>query len=193
MTFYNTRLPDKIAAGFSGGPEFRTSIAMLQNGDEYRNKDWVYPRHRYSAELGIFDDTDHQALLGALMLTAGAWGTFRFKDWNDYTVTDSPLTVTAATSNPVQLSKVYTFAGSTFTRPLALIVSATVYEDGVEVAGTYSGTTGLFTPTDPWGAGEITWSGEFDVLVRFANDYNPLTARHRKARVQQIEIVEVAA
>lgn len=193
MTFFNARLPDKVAAGFQGGPEFRTQVNALANGDEIRNKDWQYPKHRYSAELGLFSDADRDDLIAAIWNCAGAFGTFRFKDWNDYTVSGSALTVSAGTMTPVQLTKRYTFGGTTFVRDVKLIRRATVYEGGVAVPGSYSDTTGLFTPTSNWGAGAITWTGEFDVLVRFANDYNPLTARHRNARTSVIELVEVNA
>jgi len=193
MTFYNARLPNKVAAGFQGGPEFKTEIVALANGDEYRNKEWIYPRHRYSAELGLFTDQDREDLIAALWLCAGAHGTFRFRDWNDYTVSNAPMTVSVGTKIPVQLTKSYTFGGSTFVRPLTLIVRASVLEDGVAVAGSVSDTTGLFTPTNNWGAGLHTWSGEFDVLVRFANDYSALTARHRLARVTTVDLVEVGA
>lgn len=193
MAFYNARLPDRVAAGFQGGPEFLTTIAALQNGDEFRNKEWAYPRHRYSAELGLFSDSDRAELLAALWVCAGAHGTFRFRDWNDYQVTNQVLTVSAGTQTPVQLIKQYTFGGTTLTRNITLPYRATVYEDGVEVAGSVDDDTGLFTPSSNWGTGLITWSGEFDVLVRFANDYNPLTARHRNARTITIELQEVTA
>ena len=192
MAFVNSRLPDRVAAGFQGGPEFNTDLDGLQNGDEYRNKNWVYPRHRYSAELGLFNDADREALVAAIWVSAGAFGTFRFKDWNDYQATDQPLSPSIGTMTPVQLQKTYTFGGSTFVRPVALIVRAVVKRDGSAVAGSYSDTTGLFTPSSNWVAGTHTWDGEFDVLVRFANDYNPLTARHRLARVSTIDLLEVS-
>src|SRR5690606_8435065 len=193
MTFFNARLPDRIAAGFQGGPDFLTNIVTLQNGDEFRNKEWAYPRHRYSAEMGLFSDADRRDLIAALWVLGGAFGTFRFRDWNDYEVSDQPLTVSAGTQTPVQLIKQYTFGGTTLTRQIKLPVRATVFEDGNPVAGSLDTTTGLFTPSSNWGAGLITWSGEFDVLVRFANDYNPLTARHRNARTITIELQEVTA
>ena len=192
MAFVNSRLPDRVAAGFQGGPEFRTQIDELQNSDEYRNKDWVYPRHRYSAEFGLFNDDDRRDLVAAIWVSAGAHGTFRFKDWNDYQAENEPIATVAGTMTPVQLVKVYTFGGTSFVRPVQLIVRAAVTRDGLTaVAGTYSDTTGLFTPSSNWVAGAHTWSGEFDVLVRFANDYNPLTARHRNARVTTIDLIEV--
>lgn len=192
MAFINSRLPNRIAAGFQGGPEFRTSIEQLQNSDEYRNQDWPYPKHRYSAEMGLFSDEDRRDLVAAIWVSAGAFGTFRFKDWNDYQAVNEPIATVAGTMTPVQLVKVYTFGGTSFVRPVQLIVSAAVTRDGTTpVAGSYSDTTGLFTPSSNWVAGAHTWSGEFDVLVRFANDYNPLTARHRNARVTNIELREV--
>lgn len=192
MTFVNARLPDRVAAGFQGGPEFRTLVNELQNSDEYRNKEWIYPRHRYSAELGIFNDEDREALIGAIWISGGAHGTFRFKDYNDFQAIAQSLDPVIGTMTPVQLRKVYTFGGSTFVRPVTLIVRAAVTRDGsTAVAGSYSDTTGLFTPSSNWVAGVHTWDGEFDVRVRFANDYNPLTARHRRARVTTIELLEV--
>ena len=192
MAFINSRLPNKIAAGFQGGPEFRTPIDQLQNSDEYRNKDWPYPLHRYSAEMGLFTDDDRRDLVAAIWVSAGAHGTFRFKDWNDYQAVNEPLSTTAGTMTPVQLVKVYTFGGTSFVRPVQLIVRAAVTRDGTgSVPGAYSDTTGLFTPSSNWEVGAHARSGEFDVLVRFANDYNPLTAQHRNARVTSIELREV--
>ena len=193
MAFFNARLPDKVAAGFQGGPEFLTNIVRLQNGDEFRNKEWAYPRHRYSAEMGLFTDADRRDLLAALWVLGGAHGTFRFRDWNDYEVSGQALTVSVGTQTPVQLIKQYTFGGTTLTRQIKLPVRATVFEGATPVAGSLNTETGLFTPTSNWGSGAITWSGEFDVLVRFASDYNPLTAQHRKARTATIELQEVTA
>lgn len=193
MTFYDAKLPERVAAGFQGGPVFNTSTEILQNGDEYRNKEWVYPKHRYSAELGLFNDEDREALIAAIWVCAGAWGTFRFKDWNDYTVTEATLTPVVGTMTPVQLAKFYTFGAGSFKRDLRLVTKAEVRRDGVAVAGSFSTTTGLFTPSANWEAGAHDWSGEFEVLVKFANDYNPLTARHKKARVTSVELLEVSA
>lgn len=191
MAFINARLPDRVAAGFQGGPEFNTVITDLANGNEFRNKAWVYPRHRYSAEMGLFNETDREVLIAVLWACAGRWGTFRFKDWNDYTATAQPLSPSIGTGTPVQLRKSYTFGATTITRDIKLVTRATVYRDGTPVAGSYSDTTGLFTPSSNWVAGTHTWDGEFEVLVRFASDYNAMTASHRSARTSSIELQEV--
>lgn len=193
MSFINERLPNRVAAGFTGGPEFNTAIDRLQNADEYRNKQWPFPRHKYSAQMGLFTDEDRRALLAALWVNAGAFGTFPFRDWMDYQAVAQPLSPSIGTTTPVQLQMTYTFGGTNFVRPVKLVTRAAVTRDGGSVAGTFSTTTGLFTPSANWVAGVHVWNGEFDVLVRFASDYNPMTAAHRLAHTTTIELLEVTA
>jgi hypothetical protein len=49
---------------------------------------------------------------------------------------------------------------------------------------------GTFVPDSDWTASTYTWSGEFDVWVHFAEDYNPFTATDPNHWTAQITLVE---
>ena len=71
----------------------------------------------------------------------------------------------------LQLAKVYSFGPLDMSRPIKKPVSGTVtiFEDGVASAAVIDYTTGFVTITAAPGS-VITWSGEFDVPVRFVSD-----------------------
>ena len=80
----------------------------------------------------------------------------------------------------------------TYVRTIKKPVSATVYQAGVPKAGTLDTTTGLFTPTTNWTAGQpLTWTGPFDVAVRFSNDSLPATWDNYQVRTVDVELVEI--
>lgn len=91
MAFIESRLLDKVAMGFSGGPEFRTRVVALANGREKRNIDWSQPRRRYVAPYGNKAPDVYASLLAAFTACRGQAHGFRFKDWLDYVATDEPL------------------------------------------------------------------------------------------------------
>lgn len=97
----NQRLPNRIAAGFKSGPEWKTTVNELRSGHEFRNKDWVYPRYRYTANFGAFSADDRQALIGIFLAAGGRWAPFRIKDPTDYFVNGEPLSPSVGTSDPV--------------------------------------------------------------------------------------------
>jgi uncharacterized protein (TIGR02217 family) len=191
MAYINTRLDECVAYGFTGGPEWSTLIVPLDNGREQRNGQWLYPKHRYSAQYNNIPATDRADVLAAFHAARGQLHVFRFKDWNDFTATNEALSPSIGTTTPVQLVKTYSLGAQSTTRLIQAPVSATVYRNGSPVAGTLDTTTGLFTPDSNWIAGTHTWSGEFDVWVRFASDYNAFTIGNWNAHTADIELIEV--
>ena len=110
---------------------------------------------------------------------------FLFEDRLDYKATAEALGVSPAGSTPVQLKKTYSAGGQDYVRTITRPRSVTVYQDTgsgpVAKAGTFSATTGLFTPTTAWTAAAVlTWTGEFLVPVRFANDWLPFSLDNRR-------------
>ncbi len=191
MAFIDQRLAACVAYGFSGGPEWQTQLVMLNNGREQRNADWLYPRHRYSAEFLNLSKEGRDAILAAFHACRGRLHVFRFKDWNDFTATDEPLAPTIGTSAPVQLLKQYSLGIETATRLIQAPVSAIIRRNGESFAGTLDLATALFTPGTAWTAATYTWSGEFDVWVRFDSDFNVFTIGAPNAHTSQIDLVEV--
>lgn len=192
MSYINKRLSDCVAYGFTGGPEWSTNIVLLDNGGELRNAQWKFPRHRYSAEYMNIPVAARDELLAAFHAAKGRLLAFRFKDWNDYTAEDQQLSVNVGTSDPVQLVKRYYLGGTFAERKVSAIVSATVVDgSGNPVAGTLDAINGTFTPSADWVAGVYSWSGEFDVWVRFDSDFNAFVIGSWQAHTANIELVEV--
>lgn len=174
MSFIESRPLDCLSLGFQGGPTFSTQVVTLRSGAERRNALRAHPRYRFSAPLTNRGLDEHAVIIALYIACQGAAHGFRFKDPADYTATLASLgTTPGANQTPVQLIKTYTTGALSTVRTIRKPVTGTVtvYSNGVAKAGTYSTTTGLFTPTTNWTAGQtLTWSGQFDVPVRFLSD-----------------------
>lgn len=188
MAFINKRLNDCVAYGFTGGPEYNTLIVPLDNGLEQRNEQWLYPKHRYSAQYMNLRPNAADEILAAFHAMRGALHACRFKDHNDYSGTNQPFYEDG--EGVWRMVKEYTLgedetAETTLRLIQAPVVGSIVLSGGGSLAnldfqrGVYNGdATGL------------TWSGEFDVWVRFANDYNAFTIGNWQAHTADIELIE---
>lgn len=194
MAFNELRLFDCVSFGFVSGPEWRTLVVTRDNGSESRNREWSRARMSYSVPFNNIRVDDYQTILAAFYVCGGRADGFRFKDWDDYQATAEVIGVTPSGSTPVQLVKTYLFGAQSYTRLIKKPVAGTVtvYQNGAAKAGTLDTTTGLFTPTTPWtGGAALTWTGEFDVPVRFDIDYLPATWDNYKVRSMDIPMVEL--
>lgn len=198
MSFVNVRLSDRVAFGFTGGPEWFTQITQLEGGGEVRNAAWKYPRHRYTAQFLSFLDDERIEILHAFQAVRGRWLAFRFKDHGDFRAVDEPIAVVEGALTPAQLTKTYRMGPAHTVRRIQAPVGSSVVvrdEDGAVVPGALDEQTGLFTPAADWGAGQYTWSGEFDVWVRFDNDFNAFSITNKSGGsfvgTADIELVEV--
>src|SRR5574343_1060007 len=179
MSFINTRVDDAVADGFVGGPEWSTLIVDMDTGREQRNGQGMYPRHRYSAQYADIRSDVRDDVLSAFHAAKGRLHCFRFKDWKDYTATAQPLIVVAGVT---YLGKRYALGAQTADRLIQAPVSATL-----SGAGSVNMQTGVVTGAAP----SDTWSGEFDVWVRFDNDYNAFAIGNWNAHTADIELIEV--
>ena len=100
---------------------------------------------------------------------------FRFKDWSDFDATKS--SVITLTPTTFQLQKVYTSGSETNSRIITKPVAETIHiyvgnqevNSGFSPGFTLDEETGIITFEDEPG-GTVTWTGEFDVPVRFDTD-----------------------
>lgn len=195
MSFIETRLSDRVAFSFQAIPYYSTQIVQLENGKEQRNINWTRAKRRFQALWQNFTKAQFAVLAATFHAVRGSGYAFRFKDWTDYQATLESLGNTpGANSAPVQLIKTYTFGAQSIVRTITKPVSGTVtvYQNGIAKAGTLDTTTGLFTPTTNWTAAQpLTWTGEFDVAVRFASDEMPSSYENVNAISTQCELVEV--
>lgn len=195
VEFIEKRLLDACPAyTFSGGPSFSTRVNTLANGREYRNQSWVNPRHIYGAPFLNIEQSVFETIKAAFYVARGQANAFRFKDWTDYQVDRSPLGIAPPASDGLQLFKQYQTQAEGYARVITKPIASTVQvrADGVLVGGSVNESTGIFTPTGAWTVGAtITWSGEFDVPVRFNTDQLPFTLDSPNALNGEVALVEV--
>jgi uncharacterized protein (TIGR02217 family) len=185
------RLPPYIEEGAQGGPEFATVIQESVSGQEQRIKVWAKCRARYDIGYSILNSEDpvgnYRAVLALFYGHNGRFRPFRFKDWGDYQATDANFGTGDGTHTAFQLSKTYdpslillgTPGPFTYTREIYLPSTAPVIKkNGVTQTVTthYTiGSSGLVTFVTPPTTGHaLTWTGEFDIPVRFDADHLPI-------------------
>lgn len=169
--FNETRLLDCVAYGSEFGQEFSTRVVTLRNGSERRNANWSRPLGQYSINYAALAPKDHLAVRSAHMASMGSVIPFRLKDWTDYKAEGEIIGTGTGALQSLQLVKFYEFGPVTLSRIIQKPVAGTVtaYADDVEILSTLDETTGIISVDAPLGA-VITWSGEFDVPVRFKSD-----------------------
>jgi uncharacterized protein (TIGR02217 family) len=194
MTMIDARMSERAEAGFSVVLGSSTRVRDLKNGYERRNANWTLKKRRFTAKYAGWTKEMRDDLLAQVWVADGMTYSFRFKDWSDYSVTAQSLGTAPSGSTAVQLVKTYTKGSTTKTRTITKPVASTVtvYQNGVAKAGTLDDTTGLFTPTTAWtGGAALTWTGNFDVCVRFATDEPEFVLPHRDIAEVVCELVEV--
>lgn len=175
ISFTETRFPEDIAYGSSGGPEFSTDVVILASGHEQRNANWQAARARYNVAHGVKTQAQLDALIAFFRARQGRAVGFRFKDWADYKATGQAIGTGNGSVTTFQLVKTYVSGGITSTRTITKPVSGTVkiYVNAVEqTSGVSVNTaTGIVTFTvAPANGAAISADFEFDVPVRFDTD-----------------------
>jgi uncharacterized protein (TIGR02217 family) len=180
MSFVETRFPDDIAYGSTGGPGYSTDVVMTVSGHEQRNVNWEHARARYNVAHGVKSQTQLDALIAFFRARKGRAYGFRFKDWSDYKAVNQLLGEGDGSTVQFQLVKYYDGGVTSETRIIHkpvqdmvnIYVNSVLQESGVAVD--YAAGTVAFTSAPPNGA-TISADFEFDVPVRF--DTDSLSAR----------------
>ena len=179
------RFPDYLAAWLVGGPSFNTTIVQTYGGDEYRNAPWAYPLGQWtlSEALGDVRETSSHAagvLMKFLYVMQGQLGGFRVQIPNDYTDSQAggtgvlgPTGLATAATLSYQMFKKYTLGSLTFYRKILKPVGTSLafFDNGSPATPTIDTTTGIVTfASQPTVGHTLTWTGQFDVPVRFDGD-----------------------
>lgn len=189
-TFHEVQIPKEFTLDAKGGPGFLTSVVMAQSGFEQRNINWEQTRAKYDIGFLNKNQAYTDKLISFFRNRFGKAYGFRFRDWTDYQATGELVGVGTGSTQNLQLAKTYTSGGYSFTRKIRKPVTAAVkdvdgnnvsntvhiYYDGVEqsassspVIWTLDYTTGILTVHASNGV-VITWTGQFDIPVRFDTD-----------------------
>ncbi|MGJ7512340.1 DUF2460 domain-containing protein [Variovorax sp. GT1P44] len=193
MTFINQRLTSQVERGFKGGPQWNTLITPMAGDTEARNAEWSMPHMKFEADYTVMNPTQQNEVRTAFMSLRGRRDSMRFKDWSDYLCADEALGTGDGTTTPRQLRKYYTFGSATLARDILLPIAATVVvkANGVPITVTANDQTGMLTPSSAWPSGQaLTVSCQFDVRVRFGQDYYPFTLPDQRIATVSIDLVE---
>lgn len=173
MAHINTRLSDHVEIGAVRIEEQEVEISRTDGGNEVRNTRWSQPLLRFEIAFPTSqrDDSVYLEVRNAYRAAMGMLHSFKFRDWSDYQATDAEFAVSDGVTTTYQLSKPYTFGSETFTRNIQNPVSPVALKaDGVTISSGYSVdySTGIVTFTSvPADLAVLTWTGEFDIPVRF--------------------------
>jgi uncharacterized protein (TIGR02217 family) len=177
------RFPDSVSEGSAGGPTFMTNVFTTHTGLEQRFSTRPTTKHRFNVGLGIRTKTDMDDVRAFFYRVRGRRYGFRYKDWNDYKITDGNIGTGDGTTQAFNIVKKYTTGSYTYERRIFKPVASTVV---VKVAGvtqtlttdyTVNATRGIINfVVAPTAAAAVTITCEFDVPVRF--DVDVLGAQH---------------
>lgn len=189
--YIDHRLSARASREFRRVAQGKTVITPLRTGGEIRNASWQYKKMKYAASYALLTPTAQEEISSAFYAANAMLLLFRYRDYGDFKAVDSPLTVVEGTTTPVQLTKRYYFGPAYADRMIQAIVNATVNDaNGDPIAGTLDKALGLFTPDANWPEGVPTWSGKFDVWVRFNSDEFDMTLHTLDIATTDIELVE---
>jgi len=172
-------LPEWIAYGATGGPEWGTALFSAIGGWEARQQMWAQVRGRW--DVSFINVTKEQAtiLLDFFRAVAhGRAGSFCFTDWRDHTF-DNQIGVGNGVISAFQLVKVYTSGTLSYARPLTrpIVSRLVVTINGVlTTAYTVAEPGGVVQFDAPPASGAVIHaSGDYEVLVRFEADQLAVT------------------
>lgn len=197
--FHNVRLPDEIEQGAHGGPTFSTNVTSISSGAEQRNSLWDRARLQWDVGYGIQSQADYQDILSFFYARRGKAYGFLFKDWSDFSATDELIGVGNSINRIFRLRKNYHSGSESFPRAITHPIGDTIELKVDNVLVSESDYT-----VDPFGiirfdvghaptlGQEITWSGEFDVPVRFdVDDFDLTLSALASGTVSALPIIEI--
>lgn len=175
--FDEVQLDPWICQAAAGGPQYQTVVITTASGAEQRVGMWAQGRLKWDLQNAVKNPTQMALLVAFFRARGGRLRGFRFKDWSDYQATAEAL-VNPYPATTTQLQKTYLNGGASEIRKIVKPVagSVTIYENGSPLtAGTHytlDTTTGIvtFLGAKPVNGAAYTWTGQFDVPVRFDTD-----------------------
>jgi uncharacterized protein (TIGR02217 family) len=173
MAHIATRLSTHVEINAVRIEEYSVETVRSDGGNEVRNSRWSQPLLRFEISFPTSqrDDAVFLEVRNAYRATGGGLDSFKFRDWSDYQATDETFGIGDGSTFIFSLYKNHSFGSATHSRRIYQPVSAiSLKADGVTIGGGYSVnyTTGIVTfVAPPADEAVLTWSGEFDIPVRF--------------------------
>lgn len=198
MSFHEEVFPIKIAYGAVGGPKFKTTVLTLESGFERRNVDWSSVRSEFDVAYGLKTQSELDEIRRFFYARKGRAYGFRFRDWQDYKLTNQVIGITNGTLSSFQVFKRYQSGPVIYDRPLKKLEADTVqvFADGAPITpNSVNIDTGMVQLTAGQAAevgSHISVTCQFHVPVRFDTDHLATTIEEFNVfSWGQIPIVEV--
>ena len=208
MAIPDYRLPEAIERGSSFGPSFKNVIQEGISGNEIRFIQWTKCKMTGDLSYGLRISQDLGDFMSVVAMWRGHFGSyspFRFRDWADYIATNEVFGTGDAAKTQFQLTKTYdpqylllgTEGSFFYVRAITLIAVGTTpvikIDNVTQTTGYTISPSGVVTfSTAPATDQQLTWSGEFDVPVRFDSDTLPVVYNEAElASIRSIPIKEV--
>lgn len=200
------RFPDDLAIWAKSGVGFSTQVVTVKSGREVRNQLWTYPRARFdlanalrvAAIRGEGPATYNIAVVRNWIISMqGQYSGFRFKDHTDFSDEGTGTFVTQpdGVATVFQMAKSYTMGAVTVLRAIYKPVASPavqVFDNGSPVSPTVDTTAGTATfGSPPTNGHTLTWTGQFDIPVRFAADMVDWAFDGAMYTLQSIPLIEV--
>jgi uncharacterized protein (TIGR02217 family) len=209
MPIQDYRLPEQIERGSGFGPSFSNVIQEAISGNEQRYATWTKCRGVGDLSYGLMTSSDpagdFAAILAMYRAHFGSLYPWRLRDWSDYTATNEVFGTGNGSETQFQLSKTYdpslillnTPGTYFYVRDITLLASTPVIKvDNVTKTVTTDYTisaSGIVTFVLPPAAdAALSWTGEFDVPVRFDTDQLPVVMNEADiTTIRRIPVKEV--
>lgn len=171
--FVEVQLPLNFSRESTFGPEFATIVIDTDSGQTNRISQFIEGLQRFKIENPVKPITEMDELLHFFHARRGRLIGFRFQDYLANSVVNETFAVANGVLTEFQLLRTFT-SGSvgrvkTIFKPVDSII---VYVNGVEsVTAIVDYTIGTVTfPSPPADAAILSWTGSYDIPVRFDTD-----------------------
>lgn len=195
--YIDHRLSQKATSSFRRVVTGKTDIVSMNNGRERRNAAWAFKKMTFTATFALLLPDVQDEVYGAYYAANGQLLLFGYRDPGDWKVKASPLVMSSAsvgTTAPVQLTKRYSFGPAYADRMIQRVSTCSVLDHtGAVFTGTVDNALGTFTPDAPWASDPYTWSGTFDLWVRFNSDDLDVTMTTLDVATTDVELCEQIA
>lgn len=192
MAYLDAYLQPCPGFGWNGGPEFSTRIVEMASGRERRNADWSQARHRYTAPYLNISKEAYRLIKQMHMVCRGQLHCFRFRDELDYQADNEVFAVADGVRTEFPLRKVSTIDGISYERHVYAILDADITDNNSPVTPTVDMDRGTVTfVVAPTNGHILRWTGEFDIWVRFNQDYLPFSLDNPNATNGTVDLIEV--
>lgn len=200
MTHITTRLSKAVELGATRRDVDEVEVVRTDGGRESRNSRWSQSLLEFDVGYPI-SRRDHARLtevLHCFKATRGGLHSFDFRDWLDFQALDEEFATGDGATTVFGLTKTYSFGTASHVRRVQRPVSPiTLKKNGVATAIGFTVDYELGTVTfaaAPLGGGTPdvwSWSGEFDVPVRFNGPLESSAPTIQLEKTGSIPLIEV--